>query len=173
MGVEITIFQALWFIWPAYTANAFPAVLNGRHPIDFGKKFGKNRLFGSSKTIEGTIGGILFGILMGLVEINIYPFLPESLGLQSLTFSMIVLLSVGALAGDIIGSFIKRRMNMKPGHPVILLDQLGFLFLAFLLVAPVFMPSFEMILILVIITPAIHLLANIVGYALKFKKHPW
>ncbi|MBI4154336.1 CDP-archaeol synthase, partial [Candidatus Woesearchaeota archaeon] len=65
--VLLELVQALWFIWPAYCANAFPALMEGKRPLDFGKKLGGKRVLGSSKTIEGTAGGIAFGIIVGLI----------------------------------------------------------------------------------------------------------
>jgi len=171
--VLLEILQAIWFIWPAYTANAFPTVLHGKGALDFGKNFGKNRLLGDSKTIGGTVGGIVFGIFIGLIQMNVHGYLPQNLGLFKFTVSAIVLLSVGTFAGDIVGSFIKRRMNIKPGDPALLLDQLGFLVAALLFVSLVHVTPFKMVIILLIITPIIHLGANIVGYLLKLKKHPW
>lgn len=172
MGITVTILQALWFIWPAYTANAFPAVLRGKKPIDGGRKLGGAPLLGKSKTVEGTIGGILFGIFIGLVQIQLYDYLPD-LGLVKFSLPMIVALSVGALFGDILGSFIKRRIGAKPGRPVLLLDQLDFLVVSLLLVSFVYLVPIELAILLVVLTPAIHFLTNIVGYAAKLKKDPW
>ena len=173
MDVFLTLLQALWFVWPAYCANAFPAVLNGKRPLDRGRYFGKSRLLGDSKTIEGTIGGILFGMLMGIIQMNVQDYLPQELGLLRMSAPLVALLSIGALVGDIVGSFIKRRLNIKPGDPAILLDQLGFLIFAFIFAAAVYIPAPSIIFLLIIITPIIHLLTNVVGYILKFKKNPW
>lgn len=167
------ILQALWFIWPAYCANAFPPLMKGKRPLDFNKNFGKTRFLGDSKTIEGTIGGILFGVAIGLVQMKIYGYIPKDLDFFEFTIPIIVLLSAGALSGDIIGSFIKRRLVMKPGDPAFLLDQLGFLIMALVFAGFIYMPQVLTIIILLIITPVVHVGANILGYFLKLKKHPW
>ena len=35
----IDIAAALWFIFPAYCANAAPVIFGGGQPMDFGKRF--------------------------------------------------------------------------------------------------------------------------------------
>jgi len=167
------ILQALWFIWPAYCANAFPPLMKGKRPLDFDKNLGKNRFLGDSKTIEGTIGGVLFGVAIGLVQTKIYGYIPKDTGFFEFTIPIIVLLSVGALFGDIIGSFIKRRLAMEPGDPAFLLDQLGFLVFALIFASFIYIPQVLTIIILLIITPVVHVGTNILGYFLKLKKHPW
>src|SRR3989338_2415348 len=125
------ILQALWFIFPAYVANASPVVIRGRKPLDFGKNLGKHRILGDGKTFEGTIGGIAFGVLTGAVQIYLLQFIPN-LGLPEHTIPLIIALSTGAIIGDIIGAFIKRRLGVERGHPALLLDQLDFLLAALL-----------------------------------------
>ncbi|MEM5870469.1 MAG: CDP-archaeol synthase, partial [Candidatus Aenigmatarchaeota archaeon] len=44
MELLIEIIKAFWFILPAYGANAFPPLMKGKRPIDFGKKLGKERI---------------------------------------------------------------------------------------------------------------------------------
>jgi CDP-2,3-bis-(O-geranylgeranyl)-sn-glycerol synthase len=173
MDIVLTIIQILWFIWPAYCANAFPVIVHGRKPIDQGKYAGKNRLLGDSKTIEGTMAGISFGTFVGIIQILAYSYIPKEFGLVEFSLPLVIILSVGALLGDIVGSFIKRRMNMKPGDPAVLLDQLDFLIMALILASPFYLPSSGRLLLLIVITPIFHLIMNIIGYALRLKKKPW
>ncbi|MCX6815957.1 MAG: CDP-2,3-bis-(O-geranylgeranyl)-sn-glycerol synthase [Candidatus Aenigmarchaeota archaeon] len=173
MDIVLMVAQALWFIWPAYCANAFPVIVHGKKPIDGGKFFGKNRLLGSSKTVEGTIAGVSFGVFIGIIQIMVYNYIPKDIGLIEFSIPLIIVLSVGALMGDIVGSFIKRRFGMKPGDPAILLDQLDFLIMALILASPLYLPSAGKVLILIVLTPLIHLIMNIIGFMLKFKKKPW
>ncbi|GAI48998.1 unnamed protein product, partial [marine sediment metagenome] len=56
---------ALWFILPAYVANATPVVLGGGKPIDSGKKFTDGRpIFGAGKTWRGFVSGIATGTMV-------------------------------------------------------------------------------------------------------------
>ena|SRR3989344_2828744 len=173
VDIALLIFQALWLIWPAYCANAFPVVMKGKKPLDFNKRLGKERLLGKSKTIEGTVGGIAIGILIGLLQIQIHPFFPEELGLMQFTLSLIIALSVGALFGDIIGSFIKRRLGIQPGKKTVPLDQLDFLVFALIFAGFFVIIDMKIIITLVVLTPPIHLITNFIGHSAKLKKRPW
>ncbi len=161
------IIWALWFILPAYVANATPVVLNGTKPIDGGKKFIDGRqLFGPGKTWYGFIAGTATGTLVGLVQGFINGGLSHYLLLG-------FLLGLGALVGDLLGSFIKRRLGIKRGDAAPGMDQLGFVLVALLLASLVALPSWEVILTILIITPPIHLATNFVGYKLGFKSRPY
>ena len=169
----ILIIQSFWFIAPAYAANAFPPVIKGKRPIDFNKTLWKKPILGKGKTIEGTIGGILFGIFVGLVQLYFQPFIKNHIPLIELSPLSIVLLSVGAIVGDIVASFFKRRAGIKRGEPVPLMDQLDFIIGAFVFTYPLIrLPVFHLLFI-IIITPIIHLLANGIGFIFKLKKVPY
>ncbi len=171
--VLILLGQAIWFIASAYVANAFPAVVNGKIPIDGRRKWGSRRILGDSKTVEGTFAGLVFGIFIGFLQVGLQPQMPPELNLPVLTMPIIILLCVGTMAGDMFGSFIKRRIGIKPGDPAILLDQLGFLIFAFIFASAVTSIDIGIIILLIVLTPIIHLLTNVLGYMLKLKEHPW
>ena len=164
--IEI-IGSALWFILPAYFANATPVVLGGGMPIDMGKRFIDGRsIFGAGKTVRGFSAGLVAGTFVGLLQgVAIGPLL----SFLSLGF----LLALGALLGDLAGSFIKRRLGMERGRAAPGLDQLSFLAGALLLASLVSPPSWQVIITLVIITPPIHLVTNFAGYKLGLKKRPY
>jgi len=147
-------------------ANAAPVVLGGGRPIDGGRKFRDGRpLLGPGKTVRGFLVGLIAGSLVGLVQgIIVGSCAVPAVG---------VLLSLGALTGDLCGSFIKRRMNIPRGGAAPLLDQLGFLLLALLFASPLTIPRWEIILTLIVITPPIHLGTNFIGYKLGMKKKPY
>lgn len=171
--VLVLLAQSIWFIAPAYVANAFPAVVKGTTPIDGGRKWNSSRLLGDSKTIEGTFAGLVFGIFIGFLQVGLQPKMPPELNLPALTMPVVVLLCVGTMAGDILGSFIKRRLGIKPGDPAILLDQLGFLIFAFIFAGFVASIDVNIVILLVVLTPIFHVLTNVFGYLLRLKNHPW
>ncbi len=171
--IILLLLQSFWFIAPAYAANAFPPLMRGKTPIDKGKMFRGTRLLGDGKTIEGLIGGIIFGVFIGSIEIFGQSYIPAEYSLASMTFPIVFMLSIGAMAGDLIGSFIKRRMKMKRGESAPFMDQLGFLLATLVFAAPFFILPATHMLVLVILTPIIHWLANVLGYCIKVKKHPW
>src|SRR3990172_3678143 len=159
MAILDLIVQAILFILPAYFANSFPVVFGkifkGKFPIDAGKKWKGQPLLGTGKTWPGFLGGLLIGSFVG--------------GLQGALVAGF-LLSLGALTGDLVKSFFKRRMKIQRGKSWPLIDQWDFLIGALLFVSLVVRPSLETVVILLIITPLIHLGANTVAYLLKLKK---
>jgi len=165
------IINSFWLIIPAYCANFFPVLLKGKHPIDFGKKFIDGfRLFGDGKTIEGFFGGIFFGIFIGLLLIYLQPFIQQFYTLQfQHNLITVFLLTTGAISGDIIGSFVKRRFGIERGEPAPLLDQLDFLIFSLVLVSIVRNLNLYFVVFLVIITPIIHYSANLCAFLLKLK----
>lgn len=172
--VLLLILQSLWFVAPAYISNGFPPVMQGRRPIDRGKRWNGKRILGNGKTVEGTLGGILVGFLAGTLQVIYQDHLVYlGLGLPEMTFPLVAALSVGAMAGDLAGSFIKRRLDVNRGEAMPGLDQLGFLVFAFLFAAAVHEIDALILATLVLITPPIHLFTNVIGYWMKFKKQPW
>lgn len=158
---------AIWFILPAYVANATPVILGGGAPIDGGHKFIDGRpIFGPGKTIRGFAAGLtagtVFGVLQGMAVGQIY--IHAVIGF---------LLAVGALIGDLLGSFFKRRLNIQQGASAPVLDQLGFVVIAMVFASSVALPSWEVVLTILIITPPIHLATNFLGYKLGLKSRPY
>ena len=175
----IDVIYSILFILPAYVANAAPVILGGKNSIDFNKKFfDKQYIFGPGKTIDGFIGGILAGtttsIILAklLIRTNLDIFASNALMYIQIGF----ILSLGAMIGDLLGSFIKRRLEIKRGKPVFILDQLDFLSVA---LAGAYLFGFryvfeiENLIFLVSLTIFIHKFANLLAFMLKLKKHPW
>ncbi len=170
---------ALWIMIPAYVPNSAAAVLGGGAPIDFGKTFRDGRrIFGDGKTYRGFFGGILCGILVGLVQI----WVSSSFGLTGLpqhTLLSVTLLATGALSGDLIKSFLKRRLGKGRGESWFLADQYDLVVGAFVLLL-LFNPGwlFENITLpiaigVIILTPLLHRIVNIIGYYIGVKEVPW
>ncbi len=169
----VKMIEAFWLIAPAYASNAFPPLLKGKHPLDLGRKLGKNRILGDGKTFEGTFGGIAFGTFIGWVEQLVQPYLIEEIYLPPMTLSLAFFLALGAILGDITWSFIKRRLGIPRGESVPIANQLDFLLGAFLLGSLVYQFELATILFLIMVTPAIHLLANTLAFLIKIKRVPW
>ncbi|MGY5852535.1 MAG: CDP-2,3-bis-(O-geranylgeranyl)-sn-glycerol synthase [Candidatus Thorarchaeota archaeon] len=185
---------ALWLGLPAWIANSTPVLLGGGAPIDGGRNFRDGRrILGDGKTIRGFVAGVVCGTLVGILQILVAPILkvemakyllltPEmdeilyfssfQLGL-SISITVVVLLSVGTLTGDMLGSFLKRRFSVKSGGPSPILDQLGFVIMALIFASPFLHPNPLYPMILIILTLGIHWLSNALGYLLGFKKNPW
>jgi len=86
-----------------------------------------------------------------------------------------LLLSLGALFGDLAGAFVKRRIGLAPGDLLPVIDQIDFIIGAILFSFPLSLQilSWELILAVLIVTPPIHLLTNFAAYKLGLKNNPW
>lgn len=152
------------YILPAYAANGLPVLFGGGAPLDMGVKIRGRRLFGDNKTIRGTIAALVSGIVIGAVE---WPFMSYMLAIS-------VLLAVGTVFGDLLGSFVKRRLDMKPGARFPFMDQYGFFVFAILFALPLgHIPSVYGFLFLILLTGILHVLTNRGANALHLKKVPW
>ncbi len=159
------LFHLAYFIFPAYVANGMPVLFAGGPPLDLGKSFfDGERIFGINKTTRGFISGLLLGSLVSLIIELIFMGGFLILG---------ILASLGSLLGDLFGSFLKRRLGLNPGSPLPLIDQLDFIIGALVITYPFYNFRIEMILLVLLITPPIHITANAIAYSLKLKETFW
>ena len=159
------VIDALVFIFPAYCANAVPVIFGGGRPLDGGHLFLDGKpLFGSHKTVRGFISGLVVGTLVGL-----------GLSLLNIDYSVLLgfAVSLGALLGDLTEAFVKRRLDLAPGASLPVADQLDFVVGALLFSLFVSPPSWQVAVIVIIVTPPIHLLTNLFAYRIGLKKEPW
>lgn len=157
---------------PLYLANSIPVLSKGKTPIDFGKKFFDGKpLFGKGKTFKGAFAGILFALISGIM---IQFALPKTAVLLNENFVLLaLLLGVGAIIGDMIGSFIKRRFGIERGKSVLILDQLDFVVGGIAFGAILYIPTVEEIIGLVIVTLIAHKIGNEIAFRAKWKKTRW
>jgi CDP-2,3-bis-(O-geranylgeranyl)-sn-glycerol synthase len=168
--VIIEVFNALYYIFPAYCANGAPVIFGGGRPIDFGRNFLDGKpIFGSHKTIRGFLTGLAVGTLVGWAQETLAP----SVGLPEGNMMLGFILSLGALMGDLLGSFLKRRLDLKPGAPLPVSDQIDFVLVALLFGAFIDPPTLTGAMIVIVLTGPIHLLVNVIAYLLRLKKTPW
>ncbi len=179
MSAVILVVHALLFIFPAYCANGTPVIFGGGRTIDGGGRFLDGKpILGSHKTIRGFFAGLVIGTLVGFGEYFLFessqrfPFLSAIPFTPSFWFGFA--LSLGALLGDLMNSFVKRRLNIPPGASLPVIDQLDFVMGALLFSLIIGeLPSPLISLVILIITPPIHLLTNFLAYLLGFKKEWW
>lgn len=170
--------ESVWLILPAFAANGLVPLIKGKHPIDSGRKLVMHRVFGPGKTWEGLIAGAVIGVIIAMIEQLAYPFLPwhiseVPLNIVPMTAQLGLLLGLGAMLGDLAGSFIKRRFGIKRGSPAPLLDQLDFIIGSLLFASVLVVIGLEWWIMLLVITPVIHWVTCLIGYAFKVKKTPY
>lgn len=180
------ILIGIWLTIPAYVANP-SAVLFGRgRPMDFKKCIGGKRILGDGKTWYGFFGGAFAGFVIGMVQIIISSPMDEGhfgFGKYPDFIFVILLLSFGALLGDVMGSFVKRRLGISRGKKAPGLDQYDFLIGAWLLILIfrpswlldnfIYWPSTLALITVIILTPFLHRGVNILGFKMGKKDVPW
>ena len=181
----LVIIQALYFFLPSYISNAAPVFLDRykiweslKKPVDGGRKYKGEFLFGSTKTYRGLIGGTLAGIFVVLLQAILYFWVPDMGFLYLFPYELPNVIFLGFLLGfgeglgDLIKSFFKRRLHIKSTGPSFPLDQSSFL-VALLLSFIYYMISWQHILVILIVSPLIPILSNFIGYKIGWKKVWW
>ena len=166
----MSILQLLYFFLPAYVANMMPVI--GKNWLKSLAKPVSKKLFGDHKTWRGLLLGTLGGIVtagvqawLNLTSWNIAPYDKWLL--------MGFLLGLGALLGDMLKSFFKRRVGIKPGHPWIPFDQLDFVVGGLALCSFVYFPGWMNAVILAAASFVLDIIVNHLSYRLGMRKTAW
>jgi len=174
---------------PAMTANTFAPFLGGGKPVDMGKKRKDGRRYlGDGKTWRGLFGGVSCAALLGIILMTTLHFTGLSdiydsfWGPYPVNLIIILILPLGSLFGDMLGSFIKRALNRPRGKKTPLLDQWDYIIGTAILISPffywwtdAFILDYRWIasLIFLVIAFLAHTVANWIGYWIGVKKEPW
>lgn len=182
------ILQTIYLGLPAIAANIVPLPLAKlpvlRHwnmPMDFGKtRGGGQRILGDHKTWRGFIGGIVAALLVTVLQqwlgrtyhlawLELFDY--QAPGIYLAGF----LLGFGAMAGDAIRAYFKRRRNLPPGARWFPWDNMDSTAGAILLLSlsVVYFPGWQVLCTGILLGPAIHLIANPIGYLFGWKKVWW
>ncbi len=180
--ILLWILKSVYFILPAYFGNMIPVILRKRFkflakPIDCGAKFYGKPLFGKNKTWRGLIGAMIVGAIVFQIQILLYN---KGIGTSIVLFDYSsscflfgALLGLGAIVGDLIESFFKRRFGIKPGKPWIPFDQTDFIIGALLISHFRFVPPWQVWVTLIVLTPLLHIACNHAAFYLKLRKQKW
>lgn len=180
----------LWLLLPSYAANAIATLPRGRGPpLDFGREWKRDgrRVFGPSKTWSGFLVAGFFAMPICCLEAWLILLAPPNLQVVPVLAPTVVaaiplaaILTFGAMTGDALGSFVKRRLGRESGARTILLDQLPFVLVPIAL-GFVFYPSlfasvfghWEAVLWLLVYTLGLHVAFNWIGFKVGLKRVPW
>ena len=181
LDVVAVVVTAVWAMLPAYVPNNVAVVAGGGRPIDGGRTWGGRRLLGDGKTWRGTAAGVVAGALLGLLLNALRPAASPvfGFGLPLFPAAAVVALPAGAMLGDVVASFAKRRTGRERGAAFPGVDQLDFVagaLLLTLLAAPGwFATTFTLpvLAVVLLLTPLLHVGTNVIGYALGLKAEPW
>jgi len=181
MNLVATVVVAFWAMLPAYVPNNAAVLFGGGRPIDGGRTLSGRRVLGDGKTWRGTLAGTATGVALALALSALAPTASDLLGVDVPTFPLAaaVALAFGAMLGDILASFLKRRTGRSRGAAFPGLDQLDFVVASLALVF-VLAPSWAgewftlpVVAVVVVGTPLLHVGTNALAYKLGLKDEPW
>lgn len=178
------IIKAFYLALPAYLANMSPVIFDKfkifkflAKPIDNGKKLGADFIFGSSKTWRGLLSGVIFGLLVTWLQALLYSYdLFRNLSLVDYSHHFIafgILSGLGAILGDLVKSFFKRRFGKKSGSSWPVFDQLDFIAGFFIFTYYYIDLDINIVTTTFLMTLILHPLTNLISYWLGFKKVWW
>jgi CDP-2,3-bis-(O-geranylgeranyl)-sn-glycerol synthase len=88
----------------------------------------------------------------------------------------VIVISYSASIGDLLGSWLKRRLNKNRGEPLWIVDQLDFVFVCLLFSLPFFPLDIFFLNIVIfafLLSPTLTILANTLSYVMGIKSVPW
>ncbi len=171
----------IWLLLPAGAANMAP-VLAARAfpswdlPVDFGWSPGGKRLFGAHKTWRGMAAGVIAGGLVFVLQQHVADLSPAIQGLLAdldhgrLPLLFGAWLGLGALVGDLVKSFAKRRLGIAPGRSWFPFDQLDWLFGALAFASPFLRLSGGLMAAVLLLGLVLHLAIHALGRAMGLNR---
>jgi CDP-diglyceride synthetase len=181
--------SALWVFVPVLGAVAlhapvltFDLLKPLKRPLDGGAMVGGHRLFGDNKTWRGAIV-MVTGVVLAAALLSLWPWywhhLPD--GIQDAgPWIYGLLLGLGVVIGELPNSFLKRRLGIAPGTQrrgpggllLTIYDQADFVLVVWVLLLPIWTMSVGQAVIVFVVVTAVHLLINVVGYAVGARSAP-
>ena len=174
------VLKCFYLMLPAYFANMAPVIVKKinlfKFPVDFGKQINDKPIFGKNKTFRGLIFGIIFAILIAYVQF----LLQQNEFFNNISFIKYnnwllfgFLMGLGALTGDLVKSFFKRRLGIKPGEKFVPFDQMDFVVGALILIMPIFVVTLKIFIVSLILSFALHIIVNHLAFYLEVRNEKW
>jgi CDP-2,3-bis-(O-geranylgeranyl)-sn-glycerol synthase len=181
MAVLETIVVAFWAMLPAYVPNNVAVLAGGGRPIDGGRTWNGERILGDGKTWRGTVVGTAAGAALALALDAVAGDVGAALdvALPGFPLPVVFALPFGAMLGDVLASFFKRRTGRERGAAFPGVDQLDFVVTALalaLVVSPEwFLETFTLpvLAVVLVVTPVLHVGTNVAAYRFGLKDEPW
>lgn len=160
----------LYYFLPLLVANSVPVLVRRIDllNIPISKKY-----FGANKTYRGFIFGLLAGMLT--YSIQYYLFSLDILsGISIINYERMplilgFLIPFGGLLGDLVESFVKRRLHIKPGKDWLPYDQYDFIIGALLFTAPVYIVQGPVLLVSLTVIPLLSWVFSKIAVKLHIK----
>lgn len=152
---------------PVFAAN-IPGLNKWNQPLDGGLAFHNKRILGDHKTIRGLVTGVIAGMLTAVMLVHFSP--DVYYGANPLLVGF--LLSFGALLGDSVKSFFKRRVGIPSGKTWFPFDQIDYIVGGILLSLLVVQLSIKTYAVIFLLYFCLHVLSTTIGYLLRLKSSP-
>jgi phosphatidylglycerophosphatase A len=155
------LYTSLLVLFPSMIANMTPVLLKTKYwdtPIN-------EKLFGKNKTWRGFLGAIVFGTLTYFILVKFE--LVNSVNSVGLILFIGFLFSFGAIGGDLIKSFFKRRIGIGPGESWAPWDQIDYVLGMIFLTYFIYEYSFGQIVFMLILGGTISAFSHRLGFLLK------
>ena len=169
----VFILSALYFFLPAYIANMAPI---------FAKRWNfistpvSSKYFGEHKTWRGILVATLAGGVTFLLQQLLYTSgfnILSIIDYSDFPFWFGFLLGFGAIVGDLIKSYYKRKEGITPGTRWVPYDQIDFAIGGIIASCLYYVPPIGAILTIIIISPFLHIGASYLGFKLHLRKERW
>lgn len=162
------IARLVYLMAPAYIANMTPPFVRfwpgWNRPIS-------ERWLGAHKTVLGVVAGVVTALLVSLVQARLA--WAGSLMDYSRWPLLGVLLGMGAMGGDLMKSFFKRRRGIPAGARWVPADQLDFVAGALILIQPIARLSWADVSLVCAVTFVGDVAVNQVAFRLGIRNTPW
>ena len=174
------VLKCFYLMLPAYFANMAPVIVKKidflAFPIDLSKTLGKKPILGKNKTFRGLVFGIIFAVIIAYLQLRLYN-LEYFRNISFINYQNWLLLGFlmgfGALAGDLIKSFFKRRIRIAPGHRFIPFDQTDFVIGALVFVMPVFELTLGIFITSLLLSFILHITVNHAAFYFGIRNEAW
>ena len=177
---------ALWFFVPAGAANMAPVfaaklpfLKAWDAPIDGGRTFLGKPVLGPHKTWRGLLSGILIGTIVFAIQkamvshIVLLGSFTASINYPRLSvFVLGPLFGIGALGGDALKSFFKRRVNVPSGSSWFPFDQIDYILGGIVATVSVVRLTIAQYVWVTGIWLVLHIIVSYFGYRLHLKENP-
>jgi CDP-2,3-bis-(O-geranylgeranyl)-sn-glycerol synthase len=184
------IFSCLWYLLPAALGNHnascgnrlwLPQSLKSglaklAVPVDLDAKWRGKEIFGRHKTWRGLIVGVITGMIVAGIQAFLFfnvDFFKHNTIVDYGKVNFILmgaLMGGGALTGDLVKSFIKRRLDKPSGKPWFPWDQLDWIAGAIILSSIVYVPPAGIAAVTAVLYVGVHLCSDRIVYRMGIKK---
>ncbi len=191
--IALLLLQSFYLLLPAYFANMAPVIFRKVNflnlPVDFNYCIGKNnlkskeknkakrnRIFGEHKTWRGLFFATVFGIVIAFIQYLIQDSpLISAIKLFPYNNWLLIgfLLGFGAIFGDLVKSFFKRRLHIDNGKPLYFFDQIDYVAGSYLFLAAYYVVSLEILIVSVVMSFVLTVIVNHLSFYSGFRKEKW